>query len=141
MRKLSILALLLALPLFAVAQQAEQKQDPANVQIINGPVVENVDADSAQVAWSTNVNSSTVVKYGTDPSKLDQKVFDLSFDTVKPAIVPVVLGAGRPFLPGPAIQRYLTLTGHRLYPSGIVWLEYRVQPPRRTRSRARKSRS
>ena len=51
-------------------------------------------------------------------------------DTVEPAIIPVVLGAGRPFLPGPAIQRYLTLTNHRVYPSGIVWLEYQVQPPK-----------
>lgn len=48
-------------------------------------------------------------------------------DTVEPAILPVVLGAGRPFLPGPAIQRRLELTGHRVYPSGIVALEYKVK--------------
>lgn len=51
-------------------------------------------------------------------------------DTVEPAIIPVVLGAGRPFLPGPEIQRYLTLRSHRVYPSGIVWLEYEVQLPK-----------
>jgi dihydrofolate reductase len=51
-------------------------------------------------------------------------------DSVEPAIIPVVLGAGRPFLPGPAIQRRLTLTSHRVFPSGIVWLEYAVQPPK-----------
>jgi dihydrofolate reductase len=63
-------------------------------------------------------------------------------DTVEPAIIPVVLGAGRPFLPGPAIQRYLKLTSHRLYPSGIVWLEYEVQRPKGGgKGRARKSRS
>jgi dihydrofolate reductase len=60
-------------------------------------------------------------------------------DTVEPAIIPVVLGAGRPLLPGPAIQRRLTLTGHRVYPSGIVWLEYQVQAPKaRARRGARK---
>jgi dihydrofolate reductase len=51
-------------------------------------------------------------------------------DTVEPAIIPVVLGAGRPLLPGPAIQRQLTLRSHRVFPSGIVWLEYAVQAPR-----------
>jgi dihydrofolate reductase len=63
-------------------------------------------------------------------------------DTVEPAIVPVVLGAGTPFLPGPAIQRYLRLTNHRVYPSGIVCLEYQVQPPKsRAKGRAKKTRS
>jgi len=52
-------------------------------------------------------------------------------DTVEPAIIPVLLGGGRPFLPDPAVQRRLTLTGHRVYKSGIVWLEYEVQSARR----------
>jgi dihydrofolate reductase len=47
-------------------------------------------------------------------------------DTVEPAIIPVLLGGGRPLLPSPAIQHRLTLTSHREYPSGIVWLEYTV---------------
>ena len=50
-------------------------------------------------------------------------------DTVEPAIIPVLLGGGRPFLLTPAVQKRLTLTGHQVYPSGIVWLEYTVQPP------------
>lgn len=49
-------------------------------------------------------------------------------DTVEPAIIPVLLGGGRPFLPAPAAQKRLTLTGHRVFSSGIVWLEYTVQP-------------
>ena len=50
-------------------------------------------------------------------------------DTVEPAIIPVVLGAGIPLLPGPAIQRRLSLTGHRLYEkSGIMLLQYDVRP-------------
>jgi dihydrofolate reductase len=49
-------------------------------------------------------------------------------DTVEPAVIPVLLGAGRPLLPGPEIRRTLTLTQHRIYPkSGIVLLEYAVQ--------------
>jgi dihydrofolate reductase len=48
-------------------------------------------------------------------------------DTVEPAIIPVLLGGGRPLLPAPSVQSRLTLTGHRVYPSGIVWLEYTVQ--------------
>jgi len=48
-------------------------------------------------------------------------------DTVEPAIVPVLVGGGRPLLPAPAVQRRLKLTGKRDYPSGIVWLEYDVE--------------
>lgn len=48
-------------------------------------------------------------------------------DTVEPAIIPVLLGGGRPLLPTPGISQMLTLTSHSVYPSGIVWLEYTVQ--------------
>jgi phosphodiesterase/alkaline phosphatase D-like protein len=47
-------------------------QQDKNVQITNGPVVENVTGTTAQVAWSTNVNASTVLKYGTDRNNLTQ---------------------------------------------------------------------
>jgi dihydrofolate reductase len=47
-------------------------------------------------------------------------------DTVEPAVIPVVIGGGRPFLPSPAPKRSLTLTGSRVFPSGIVWLEYTI---------------
>ena len=47
-------------------------------------------------------------------------------DTVEPAIIPVLVGGGVPFLPSPAVQKRLQLTGHRIFPSGIVWLEYTV---------------
>ena len=43
------------------------------VQITNGPVAENVSDTTAQIAWSTNVSSGTVLHYGTDPNNLDQK--------------------------------------------------------------------
>jgi purple acid phosphatase-like protein len=41
------------------------------VQITNGPVVENVTDTTAEIAWSTNVNAGTTLRYGTDPSHLD----------------------------------------------------------------------
>ncbi|HET7618800.1 MAG TPA: dihydrofolate reductase family protein [Vicinamibacterales bacterium] len=47
-------------------------------------------------------------------------------DTVEPAIIPVLLGGGRPLLTSPAVRSRLSLTGHRVYPSGIVWLEYSI---------------
>lgn len=42
------------------------------VQITNGPVVEEVTDTSAQIAWSTNVNAGTTLRYGIDPGHLDQ---------------------------------------------------------------------
>ena len=50
-------------------------------------------------------------------------------DTVELAIIPILLGGGHPFLAPPALQSKLSLTVHRVYPSGIVWLEYTVQRP------------
>lgn len=50
-------------------------------------------------------------------------------DTVEPALIPILLGGGRPFLPAPAVRRNLTLTGRRVYEkSGIVLLTYDVVP-------------
>lgn len=45
-------------------------------------------------------------------------------DTVEVAVIPVLLGHGLQLLPQPANQAQLQLTGHRVYPSGIVSLEY-----------------
>jgi hypothetical protein len=46
---------------------------PTNgVQITHGPVVENVTDTTAEIAWSTNVNSGTALHYGTDPTHMDQ---------------------------------------------------------------------
>ncbi|MGI8735287.1 MAG: dihydrofolate reductase family protein [Pyrinomonadaceae bacterium] len=48
-------------------------------------------------------------------------------DTVEVAIMPVLLGEGIPLLAPPARQKKLQLTGHKVYPTGIVSLEYTVQ--------------
>ncbi|MGZ4789821.1 MAG: fibronectin type III domain-containing protein [Terriglobales bacterium] len=43
------------------------------VKITKGPVVEHVGTNNAVIAWSTNVSSATIVKFGTDPNNLDRK--------------------------------------------------------------------
>jgi len=48
-------------------------------------------------------------------------------DTVEVAIMPVLLGEGIALLPPPAKQTRLKLTGHKVYKTGIVSLEYSVQ--------------
>lgn len=59
---------------------------------------------------------------------LFRSMWDLGLvDTVEPAIMPVLLGGGLPFLPSPASRGHLKLRHHRIYASGIVLLEYDVQ--------------
>ncbi len=48
-------------------------------------------------------------------------------DTVEPAIVPILLGGGVPFLAPSELRSRLTLERHQVYPSGLVLLEYSVQ--------------
>jgi dihydrofolate reductase len=48
-------------------------------------------------------------------------------DTVEVAVIPVLLGGGIPLLPAPAKQVKLKLTGHKVYQSGIVLLEYSME--------------
>jgi dihydrofolate reductase len=48
-------------------------------------------------------------------------------DTVEVAVIPVLLGGGIPLFPPPAKRATLQLTGHRVYGTGIVSLEYAVK--------------
>lgn len=48
-------------------------------------------------------------------------------DAVEVAVVPVLLGGGIPLLPSPSKRIKLKLTGHKIYKTGIVSLEYSVQ--------------
>jgi len=50
-------------------------------------------------------------------------------DTVEVALIPVLLGDGIPLLPPPFTKTSLKLTGDKIYKSGIVGLEYAIQPP------------
>ncbi|HEY7156136.1 MAG TPA: dihydrofolate reductase family protein [Gemmataceae bacterium] len=47
-------------------------------------------------------------------------------DTVEVAVIPVLLGGGISLLPSPAKQTKLKLTGHRVYKTGVISLEYAV---------------
>jgi dihydrofolate reductase len=44
-------------------------------------------------------------------------------DTVEVAVIPILLGQGLPFLPQTGTRARLLLSNHRIYPSGIVYLE------------------
>ena len=48
-------------------------------------------------------------------------------DTVELSVVPVLLGGGIPLLPPPPKRIKLKLTGHKIYKTGVVSLEYSVQ--------------
>ena len=48
-------------------------------------------------------------------------------DTVEVGIIPVLLGGGIPLLPSPAKEAKLKLTGHKVYKTGIVSLQYAVK--------------
>lgn len=51
------------------AGERGEKHEP--VRITNGPVVEATGEKTATVAWSTNVDSSTTLRYGTAPARMD----------------------------------------------------------------------
>jgi dihydrofolate reductase len=60
-------------------------------------------------------------------------------DTVEVAIMPVLLGEGIPLLQAPTKQTKLMLTGHKVYETGIVSLEYAVQyASKKSKRRTRK---
>ncbi|MEA4903130.1 dihydrofolate reductase family protein [Desulfitobacterium sp.] len=48
-------------------------------------------------------------------------------DTVELAVIPILLGGGVQLLPPCGARQYLTLTGHRAYPGGMLLLEYEVR--------------
>jgi len=47
-------------------------------------------------------------------------------DTIEVSVVPILLGAGVPLAPTPAKWINLALKNHKVYPSGIVSLEYAI---------------
>ena len=48
-------------------------------------------------------------------------------DTMEVAVMPALLGGGIPLFPPPPKQAKLKLTGHKVYNTGIVLLEYAVK--------------
>jgi hypothetical protein len=69
------LTLLLAMSNKANAQVSNSHDDEVvyePVKITQGPVVENVTDSTAIIAWSSNVNSGTTLRYGEGPDNLDK---------------------------------------------------------------------
>lgn len=56
------------------AQNAMNRNNGSSqqLQLTNGPVVEHVGSTNAQIAWTTDLPSSSIVRYGTNPNSLNQ---------------------------------------------------------------------
>lgn len=48
------------------------RNKPQPGRITNGPVVQDVKGATAEIAWSTDAEGSSIVKYGTSPNDLKQ---------------------------------------------------------------------
>lgn len=104
-----------------VFSRSLRQEDHPDVTIVSGAVKERLDelrAGPGKDIWL----------FGG--GELFRSLLELGcVDTVEPAVVPVLLGGGRPFLPTPAVRRRLALVGQRIYEkSGIVLLRYDVLP-------------
>jgi hypothetical protein len=53
-------------PEVAATDVAAGMQENGRVRITNGPVIEEADSNHARIAWTTNIQGSTRVQYGTD---------------------------------------------------------------------------
>jgi dihydrofolate reductase len=92
--------------------------------------------DHPEITIVPDVSPATVACIRTQATKdiwlfgggqLFRSFLDAGFvDTVEVAVIPVLLGGGLRLLPPPARGAKLTLTGHRVYKTGIVSLEYAV---------------
>lgn len=67
----ALLSIVASMSFWTAASSSAQDSYPA-VQITHGPVVESTTETMAVIAWSTNVNAGTMLRYGTDPDHLDQ---------------------------------------------------------------------
>ena len=108
-----------------------QQADHPGVTLVSGNIKEAVDALRAQPG-------KDIWLYGG--GELFQALLALDcVDTVEPAVIPVLLGGGRPLLPAPSVRRSLVLTGQHVYQkTGIVLLKYEVVSPATKKSLRKK---
>jgi hypothetical protein len=52
--------------------RGRENQGAYNQGITNGPIIETIGPNNATIAWSTNAQTSSIVRYGTDPNALTQ---------------------------------------------------------------------
>jgi hypothetical protein len=72
MYKLVIAALVLTLVAGIQAAAQGRVEKVQAERIINGPRIGQVTDTGATIAWTTNTGGGSVIKYGTNPSHLDQ---------------------------------------------------------------------
>ena len=53
-------------PVMAASDVAAGMQENGRVRITNGPVIEEADGNHARITWTTNIQGSSRVQYGTD---------------------------------------------------------------------------
>lgn len=108
-----------------------QHADHPDVTIVADEIRETVDALRAQPG-------KDIWLFGG--GELFRSLLELDcVDTVEPAVIPVLLGGGRPLLPTPSLKRNLQLTGQRVYQkTGIVLLTYDVARAKTKRKFPRK---
>ncbi|HET7039808.1 MAG TPA: dihydrofolate reductase family protein [Gemmatimonadales bacterium] len=117
-----------------VFSRTQKPSDHPAVTIVSGDVTETVRALKARPG-------KDIWLFGG--GLLFRSLLELGLvDTVEPAVIPVLLGGGVPFLPETETRASLALRRHTLYPkSGIVLLEYDVAAPvspRASKSRRRR---
>ena len=72
MKKIFVASLVTLLSIVIVAITFAQNKPKAE-RITNGPVVKETTDTIAEVAWSTDAQGSSIVKYGTRPNALNEK--------------------------------------------------------------------
>jgi dihydrofolate reductase len=102
-----------------VVSRTLQQKDHPKVTIIGGNLKDEVEAlraESGKDIWLFGGGS------------LFRSMLDVGLvDSIEIAIIPILLGNGRPLLPPPGDRTGLQLKSSRVYEkTGIVWLEYAV---------------
>jgi dihydrofolate reductase len=93
--------------------------------------------DYSQVSIVPDAADGTIAKLKEEAGKdiwlfgggiLFKSLADLGLvDIVEVAVIPILLGGGIPLYPAPSDRIVLELTDHRVYPTGIVGLDYSVK--------------
>jgi len=72
MKKIFVANVIALLSIVIVALTFAQN-NPKAERITNGPVVKETTDTVAEIAWSTDAQGSSIVKYGTNPNGLNEK--------------------------------------------------------------------
>jgi hypothetical protein len=70
MRKVTLASIFALLVVFTVAAWAQNQAKPE--RITNGPAVKQTTGTGAEIAWSSDAPGSSIVRYGTSPTALNE---------------------------------------------------------------------